>query len=246
MRNCPYYVALFLIVFVLALPARAQDSDVGAFVEFLLEDDERFEEVAFAEVVEAVSGCKMLPVDRSASVDQFMLQAIEAALGQILTDLSDPEDPIHAIKRINETSRVIEDRLLKALNAADGLVCSFPANASGELQRSGYPDLRLLHEASGRVFYIDPKVYKSGSEKSSFRTFYFEPQGETNKILDNASHLIVGISHAGKVDDLWIFETWQIVDLVDFKVRLKAEFQASNKDLYQESAVLRRGGRDDD
>ena len=48
---------------------------------------------------------------------------------------------------------------------------SIPANAAGRTQRSGYPDLRLVHTTSERVFSIDPKVYKLGSETSSFRNF---------------------------------------------------------------------------
>ena len=142
--------------------------------------------------------------------------------------------------RVNEISRHVEDSLLKLLNAKDGLLCEVPLNASGKRQRSGYPDLRLLDEASGRVFYIDPKIYRLGSEQSSFRTFYFEPKKATNKILDNASHLIVGVAHSGKVDGRWKLDHWKIVNLVDFRVRLKAEFQASNRDLYQRDAVLRK------
>jgi hypothetical protein len=119
------------------------------------------------------------------------------------------------------------------------LHCEIPVNASGDRQRSGYPDLKLVDEASGRIFYIDPKIYRLGSERSSFRTFYFEPKKATNKILDTASHLIVGVAHSGKVDGYWQLDHWQIVDLAEFRVRLKAEFQASNRDLYLPSAILR-------
>ena len=77
---------------------------------------------------------------------------------------------------------------------------------AGLAQRFGYPDLRLVHSVSERVFYIDPKVNKLGSEMSSFRSFYFEPKLETNKILDNASHLIVDMRTLGSwmADGIWI------------------------------------------
>lgn len=140
--------------------------------------------------------------------------------------------------RVNEISRHVEDFLLSHLNAAEGYECTIPVNATGRVQRSGYPDLRLFHTASGRVFYIDPKVYKLGSETSSFRSFYFEPKLGTNKILDNASHLIVGIAHSGKVEGRWQLDTWKIVDLINFHVRLKAEFQSSNRELYKDEAVI--------
>ncbi|HKK17663.1 MAG TPA: hypothetical protein VJ952_03195 [Opitutales bacterium] len=214
-----------------------QKGGVQPFVKWLLEDEERLEDVPFAEVVEAVSGKKMLPLRLNHPTDAEMAKAIRQGTQAMLEAFESAEHPIHRVGRINEVSGHVEDYLLTQLNSVDGLVCTIPTNAAGEVQHSGYPDLRLLHEESGRVFYIDPKVYKSGSETSSFRTFYFEPKGDTNKILDDATHLILAISHGGKADGRWQFEGWKLVDLIEFRVRLKAEFQASNRDLYREEAV---------
>jgi hypothetical protein len=216
----------------------AQNADIKPFVHWLLDDGERLEDVRFAEVVEAVSGCQVLPVDTSDSIDAAMLKQVQAALDDMLLELAKPENSIHDVKRVNEISRHVEDFLLERLNEAEGYECSIPPNASGNEQRSGYPDLRFVHAASGRVFYIDPKVFKQGSEGSSFRTFYFEPKRATNKILDDASHLIVGIAHAGQVDGLWQLKAWKVVDLINFRVRLKAEFQSSNRELYHADALL--------
>jgi hypothetical protein len=212
--------------------------DIEPFVHWLLDDGERLEDVRFAEVAEAVSGCKVLPVNTTNTVDVAMLTHLQASLDAMLLELAKADNPIHAVGRVNEISRHVEDFLLSRLNAAEGYECKIPPNATGRVQRSGYPDLRLFHTASGRVFYIDPKVYKLGSETSSFRSFYFEPKLGTNKILDNASHLIVGIAHSGKVEGRWQLDTWKIVDLINFHVRLKAEFQSSNRELYKDEAVL--------
>ena len=73
------------------------------------------------------------------------------------------------------------------------------------------------------------------------RTFYFTPRKETNKILDDAHHLLVGFAHDGRHKDLWKFTGWELVDLSRFKVRLKAEFQGSNRDLYQEESIVGAG-----
>ena len=221
-----------------AVEPSISNADIEPFVRWLLDDGERLEDVRFAEVAEAVSGCKVLPVDTSDAVDAAMLRHVQASLDGMLLELAKVDNSIHAVGRVNEISRHVEDFLLSSLNADDGYECRIPANATGRAQRSGYPDLRLIHSASGRVFYIDPKVYKQGSESSSFRSFYFEPKLETNKILDNASHLIVGIAHTGKVDGRWQLDTWKIVDLINYRVRLKAEFQSSNRELYKEEAVL--------
>ena len=221
-----------------AVEQSASNADIEPFVRWLLDDDERLENVRFAEVAEAVSSFKVLPVDTKRAVDAAMLRHLQASLDAMLLELAKPENPIHAVGRVNEISRHIEDFLLIRLNAAEAYECSIPANATGRTQRSGYPDLRLVHTASERVFYIDPKVYKRGSETSSFRSFYFEPKLETNKILDNASHLIVGIAHSGKLDGRWHFDTWKVIDLINFRVRLKAEFQSTNRELYRDEALL--------
>jgi len=92
--------------------------------------------------------------------------------------------------------------------------------------RSGYSDLRILDVASKRVFYFDPKLYVSGSRDSSFRAFYFEPKMATNKVRDDAVHLVVGFEHEPREKNgAWKFTRWDLVDLGQFKVKLKAEFQ---------------------
>jgi len=67
------------------------------------------------------------------------------------------------------------------LNTAPGLTCDFPRTSEDHVQRSGYPDLRLVDQATKRVFYLDPKLYAVGSRDSSFRTFYFEPKSRPTK-----------------------------------------------------------------
>jgi hypothetical protein len=76
------------------------------------------------------------------------------------------------------------------------------------VQRSGYPDLRLVDLETRRFFYLDPKLYATGSRDSSFRTFYFEPKIATNKVRDDAVHLIVGFEHEPRKDGQWKFTRW--------------------------------------
>jgi len=146
-----------------------------------------------------------------------------------------PDSPIQKIARINEVSSHFEDMIRELLNAATGLSCT----AEGRVQRSGYPDLRLVDLESKRVFYLDPKLYATGSRESSFRTFYFEPKIATNKVRDDAVHFIVGFEHEpSEKSGRWNFTRWDLVDLAQFKVKLKAEFQSSNHDLYRPEAIV--------
>jgi len=107
------------------------------------------------------------------------------------------------------------------------------------VQRSGYPDLRIIDVQSKRVFYLDPKLYATGSRDSSFRAFYFEPKKGTNKVRDDAVHFIIGFEHETREKNgVWKFTRWDLVDLSRFTVNLKAEFQGSNRDMYRPEAIV--------
>jgi hypothetical protein len=118
--------------------------------------------------------------------------------------------------------------------------CDFPLTNDGKPQRSGYPDLRIVDIDSKRVFYLDPKLYAAEGRHGSFRTFYFEPKKTTNKVRDDAVHFIVGFAHEprGESSSRWKFTRWDLVDLSQFQVKLKAEFQASNRDMYRAEAIV--------
>jgi hypothetical protein len=114
--------------------------------------------------------------------------------------------------------------------------------------------LRITDVESKRVFYLDPKLYATGSRDSSFRTFYFEPKKSTNKVRDDAVHFVVEFEHAPRdigfgsplgrrssaetVNATWEFTRWDLVDLSRFTVKLKAEFQGSNRDMYRPEAIV--------
>ena len=151
--------------------------------------------------------------------------------------MNEPSHPIHGVGRINEASRFIEDQLMLECNKEDGWSCGIPRTSAGDEQRSGYPDLRLVLEDQSVVF-LDPKLFARGSKTSSLRTFYYEPKSTTSKVQDDAHHLLVGVQHNGGEGGQIRFEEWDIVDVSKIKVQLKAEFQASNKDMYRSDTVV--------
>lgn len=191
-------------------------------------DERRF---SFPTVVIATADRKVLPLDMETASHKRVTAAINAVLESATVSLSRPGSPVRRLRRINEGSRFFEDALREGLDATDGMTCEIPTTREGDHQRSGYPDLKVVDEASGDVFYLDPKLVEQDSWDSSFRSFYFEPKNGTLKISDHAVHLLVGIAHDGR-DGEWTFGPWRIVDLSKLEVRLKAEFQASNRELY--------------
>jgi len=232
----PWLSLLIPVASCLATDAPAPDD---ALIEMVLEQSSR-EEVTFRTVVERVTGHRVLPIDLSQAVDQAIVDGITRAMNQTLAELNAPDSPVKKERRINEASRYFEESLERIIDAEPDFECSIPATAGGDHLASGYPDRRILHVPSGRVAYLDPKLVEAGSMTSTLRTFYFTPRTTTNKILDDAHHLLVGITHDGKDGD-WTFLSWKLVDLHDFRVRLKAEYQAGNKDLYRDEMIIRSG-----
>ena len=187
---------------------------------------------SFAEVIQATCGHEIRHFDPENEVHAELEQLILTSGEKISIEMSQPFAPVRENRRINEASKHFEDALRECINAHAGFSCSIPKTREGKEQRSGYPDLRIEHLASGEVFYLDPKLFEETSKKSSFRTFYFEP-GKTHKITEDAVHLLIGFPHDG-LARRWTFGKPEIVDLYDLKVKLKTEFSASNKDLYNQ------------
>jgi hypothetical protein len=228
--------ALAALLFLTQLSAHA--ADLQPLVSALMRSEQELSGVPFAEIVKAATGKQVIAVNPTNSIDRELLAKVGRALDEVLGKLNATDSPAQSKRRINEVSALFETALKASLNSIEGFECDYPKLASGAHQRSGYPDLRLVDKKSGRIVYLDPKLFERGSRGSSLRTFYYEPKRETNKILDDAHHLIVGFEHDGKQDDAWKFLGWELVDLAGLRVKLKAEFQGSNRDLYRAEAIL--------
>lgn len=210
-------------------------SDAAEFIHWLLQENRDLTGIPFSEVLASTSGKKILPID--AEADSAWLARLGAILDATLAELNKPTHAIHTAGRINEASRFIEDELLARCNAEPGWSCGIPRTAAGEEQRSGYPDLRLVL-ADGSIAYLDPKLHAAENRTSTLRTFYYEPKTTTGKVHDDARHLLIGVSHNGGAGGRLRFTGWELVDVSKIKVRLKAEFQAANSDLYREDTVV--------
>jgi hypothetical protein len=58
-------------------------------------------------------------------------------------------------------------------------------------------------------------------------------------VREDAVHFVVGFEHEPREKSgAWKITRWDVVDLAQFKVKLKAEFQGSNRDLYRPEAIV--------
>jgi hypothetical protein len=217
------------------------ESQRAIVIRALAKNADLLSEVPFREVIKAAAGHEILPFDAAKDpLCKRIEAAVTEALRRTLELANTPRSPLRQKKRINETSKWFEDQLCEQLAATPGFTCEFPQNAEGKVQRTGYPDLRLVHQASGRVTYLDPKVHAEESATSSLRTFYYQPVADTGKVLEDAHHLILGISHVGEPQK-WTFTGFKLVDVGELKVSLKAEFDAGNDELYSQPLLRAQG-----
>lgn len=219
----------------------SKKSSTHDLIRHLLNQDLGTRKFSFPDVVFASSGKKVIPANQSKPAHQLILGAVSKATNKAITTLNSPQSPVRNLRRINEASRFFEDQIRLGIQKHPSLSCSVPKNTQGKEQRSGYPDLLITHTAADGTItraYLDPKLFEEKSQASSLRTFYFEPRTRTNKIQHDAMHLLIGISHDGN-DGAWTFTSWKICDLSKFHVRLKAEFQASNRDLYRPQIIIK-------
>ena len=222
-----------------AAPSSTEKAPVDALISWLLQEDAQLRGIPFSEVIFDATGKRVLVFNPKNETDGRVLKQISSVLDEVMAQLNAPDSVVQGIPRINEVSSHFEDLMRELLNKAPGLSCDFPKTAAGGTQRSGYPDLELIEQQSHRIYYLDPKLYAVGSRDSSFRTFYFEPKVATNKVREDAVHFIVGFEHEKPAPDRhWKFTRWDLVDLSHFQVKLKAEFQGSNRDMYRSEAIV--------
>jgi hypothetical protein len=222
-----------------AAPSTTEKTLVDALIPWLLQKDAQLPGIPFSEVIFDVTGKRVLAFNPKNETDLRVVRQISGVLDEVISQLNSPASVIQGIPRINEVSSHFEDLMRELLNKTPGLTCDFPKTSEGRLQRSGYPDLELIDQESHRVYYLDPKLYATGSRDSSFRTFYFEPKIATNKVREDAVHFIVGFEHEKPAADRhWKFTRWDLVDLSHFQVKLKAEFQGSNREMYRPEAIV--------
>ena len=239
MRRLLFFTAVFLSAF----PVLADDKAdaVNKLIPWLLDANESLKGIRFADVIAATSGKKVIAIDLKDKDDQRVLAQIGTVLDAVLAAMNAPDSKTRGVKRVNEMSSKFEDAIHEKLSAVPGFECAVPTTKAGAHLRSGYPDLRLVDKATGRVFYLDPKLFAQGSKTSALRTFYFEPKRETNKVNDDARHLIIGIEHDRDAEGVVHFTRWELLDLANFRVKLKAEFEGSNADMYRPEAVVGAG-----
>jgi len=194
--------------------------------------------VPFPVVIKALTGFKVLTFNPLVEENKELLEQLSRA-----ADLAGKEAFQKGIftARPNEAGNRIEPFVIEALRLA-GLKADKPISKSGRKKSAGYPDIQI-EDQRGRIIYLDCKTYSSETKDQTFRTFYFSPS-EDPKITHDAFHLLISFElKSERRGDKRVFLpiSWQIYTLDKLLIQVKHEFNASNRDLYVEEALLAQG-----
>lgn len=101
------------------------------------------------------------------------------------------------------------------------------------LSMSGYPDMKIM-QSNNRITYLESKAVSKGWD-STFRSFYYSTG---KKINSNGRHLLISWDLREEANKYWDVIGWKLLDLSNLKLKIKIEFNSSNRELYQEDSIL--------
>ena len=210
---------------------RQLEETIGKFLEPLTA-------IPFTLAIKALTGFEVLNFDPSLDENKKLLERLSNA-AQLGGQKAFQQGIFTA--RPNEAGNHIEPFVVDALRHV-GLKADKPVSKSGKKKAAGYPDIQIEDER-GRTVYLDCKTYSTLTKDQTFRTFYFSPSGDP-KITREAFHLLMGFEldiseREGK--RAFIPISWQIYTFDKLLIRVKHEFNASNRELYTREALLSQG-----
>lgn len=187
---------------------------------------EKVGSVPFPMIVKASSGFDVIPINLEDPKDKELLKTLNRILNSYLSTLKKTHGRLEG-DRPNEVGSRIEAGLVHEMKSSPLKV--------RQLIKKGYPDIEISEE-NGRLTYMEVKT-SSSVEPSDLRYFYYS-SGE--KIKGNARHLLlnIAISKVPNSGNIWKVEKCSISDLSKLSVKLKAEFNATQRDLADKSMEI--------
>jgi hypothetical protein len=135
--------------------------------------------------------------------------------------------------RSNELGNFVEAWLIDALDNQLPLSCKRPRTGKGHAQAVGYPDGIIQNNEVN--IYFDIKIYQGKTKDTTLRSFYYQPTNQS-KIHHDAPHFLIGFeveSLGGSNRSPFKVIDFTIVDIYEMMVLFKAEFNTSNRFIYQ-------------
>lgn len=207
--------------------------DVKAIVESM---KTQLSDISLSDVIEALSGCEVLPFDPEDPKDVKVLEVLCQMAREVMEEVN-----LQGIKRSrpNEVGNDIEVFVKDALIRL-GYDADIPRTADGGKKATGYPDIEFTDEFE-RTHYLECKTYNIKNISTTQRSFYLSPS-ENFKVTDDAHHFVISfeiyVSHREGNNNVYKCCHWKIVDVCNLPLNVKYEFNSDNRRLYDDSLVL--------
>lgn len=192
--------------------------------------------LSLSQVIEALSGYKVLPFDKNDPRDRRVLEVLCTVAQEVVKEVNQ-----EGIKRPrpNEVGNDIEV-YVKDVLTKEGYNADVPRALNGTKKATGYPDIEFVDEF-GRIHYLECKTYNIKNISTTQRSFYLSPS-ENFKVTDDAHHFVLSfeiyVSHREGTNNIYKCRHWKIVDVSDLQLDVKYEFNSDNQRLYDASLVL--------
>jgi len=186
----------------------------------------------FRDVILAATGQNILPFEAKSNE---ILNEIRFWLEKNLNELSNLIE-MDYVGRPNELGNYLERLLMARLDEDLNFSVDTPTTEQGRRQAAGYPDGIIVDHHRDQVVYFDVKIFQEKTRDSSLRSFYYQPTNQS-KILHDAPHFLIGFVVESLENDNrspFVIRGYEIVDIYNLQVNFKAEFNASNRDIYKE------------
>lgn len=198
--------------------------------------------IPFKIAIKAISGCDVIPFDKNNPDNKQLLEDLISATKIAIKNAN--KIGIFT-RRENEVGNHIESFMIKAINQI-GLIANRPETREGKKKALGYPDI-FLKDKNGRANYIECKTYNERNYQTTQRSFYFSPAEKLAdfKVIYNAHHFVISFKikrakRRGKIAFIPVY--WKIFSLDNLIGQIKPEFNANNKQMYKDEALLAEGG----
>lgn len=181
--------------------------------------------ITFKELIKKTSDCEIIPLNLFEEKDLEVVNEIKESAKRLMKVAGKARRRYQA-DRVNEVGNRIENEFVEILSGT-----SLEAETLG---KAGYPDIKLS-DKHGRITYLESKTTSKPWDKGGMRSFYYS---SGRKINSDARHLLIGWKVKEEEPKYWELKEWKISELTDLELNLKKEYNATNKELYDDNLIL--------
>ena len=192
--------------------------------------------VPFPEIVRAVNGRQIVPLDTSNALDSAVLAKLGVALDSLLPRLNRPDGAFRTAPVLTnpEAAARIADELRGALDGKAETAASADALC---------PVLRWTETPGGRTCHIFVATYPGGGKEGAFRALSVRAFDLAGQITVDGPCVLVGVENNGKAGHDLALLNWELIDLTRVSLRCALTFETDTGGLHVPGATLGDGRR---